>query len=43
MERLGYDFFHRECLEVARDLVGKILVVQNGKRNLERMVGIFLM
>ena len=26
MTRLGYDFFHRECLEVARDLVGKILV-----------------
>lgn len=26
MERLGYDFYHRECLEVARDLVGKILV-----------------
>lgn len=28
MERLGYAFFHRECLEVARDLVGKRLVVQ---------------
>lgn len=28
MERLGYDFFHRECLEVARDLVGKRLVRQ---------------
>lgn len=24
--RLGYDFFHRECLEVARQLVGKVLV-----------------
>ena len=24
--RLGYDFFHRPCLEVAEDLVGKILV-----------------
>ena len=24
--RLGYEFFHRPCLEVARDLVGKILV-----------------
>ena len=24
--RLEYDFFHRECLDVARDLVGKILV-----------------
>lgn len=28
MERLDYDFFHRECLEVARDLVGKLLVHQ---------------
>lgn len=26
MERLAYDFFHRPCLEVARDLVGKVLV-----------------
>jgi len=26
MVRLGYDFFHRPCLEVARDLVGKVLV-----------------
>lgn len=26
MERLGYEFFHRECPEVARDLVGKVLV-----------------
>ena len=26
MERLGYDFFHRSCPEVARDLVGKVLV-----------------
>ena len=25
MERLGYDFFHRYCPEVARDLVGKVL------------------
>lgn len=24
--RLGYDFFHRECPEVARDLVGKVVV-----------------
>lgn len=24
--RLGYDFFHRPCLEVAEDLVGKVLV-----------------
>lgn len=26
MERLGYSFFHRDCMETARDLVGKILV-----------------
>lgn len=26
MKRLEYDFFHRECLEVAKDLVGKVLV-----------------
>ena len=26
MSRLGYDFFHRECLQVARELVGKVLV-----------------
>jgi DNA-3-methyladenine glycosylase len=26
MKRLGYDFYHRPCLEVARDLVGKVLV-----------------
>ena len=24
--RLSYDFYHRPCLEVARDLVGKVLV-----------------
>lgn len=26
MKRLDYEFFHRPCLEVSRDLVGKILV-----------------
>ena len=26
MDRLGYDFFHRSCPEVARDLVGKVLI-----------------
>lgn len=31
MSRLGYDFFHRPCLKVARDLVGKVLVC-NGQR-----------
>lgn len=30
MERLNYDFYHRPCLEVAPDLVGKVLV-HNGK------------
>lgn len=29
---LDYDFFHRECLEVARDLVGKVLVRQTPDR-----------
>ena len=29
--KLGYDFYHRPCLEVARDLVGKVLVYK-GKR-----------
>ena len=33
MRRLEYDFFHRPCLEVARDLVGKVLVHQfNGQK-----------
>lgn len=26
MVRLGYEFYHRPCLAVARDLVGKVLV-----------------
>ena len=26
MERLSYEFYHRPCLEVAEDLVGKVLV-----------------
>ena len=26
MDKLDYSFFHRPCLDVARDLVGKILV-----------------
>lgn len=28
MERLSYEFYHRPCLEVAKDLVGKVLVYQ---------------
>ena len=33
MEKLNYPFFHRNCLDVARDLVGKILVhrTENGE------------
>jgi DNA-3-methyladenine glycosylase len=31
LSRLDREFFHRECLEVARDLVGKVLV-HNGQR-----------
>ena len=31
MKRLTYEFYHRPCLEVARDLVGKILV-HNGSQ-----------
>ena len=31
MQRLEYAFFHRPCLEVARDLVGKVLV-HNGQK-----------
>lgn len=31
MERLGYLFFHRPCPEVARELVGKVLVC-DGRR-----------
>lgn len=31
MEKLNYEFYHRPCLEVARDLVGKVLVA-NGMR-----------
>ena len=26
MSKLSYEFYHRPCLEVARDLVGKVLV-----------------
>lgn len=26
MSKLGYEFYHRPCLEVAQDLVGKVLV-----------------
>ena len=29
--KLAYDFYHRPCLEVARDLVGKVLVCGNMK------------
>ena len=29
--KLGYDFYHRPCLQVARDLVGKVLVCGDKK------------
>ena len=29
--KLGYDFYHRPCLEVARDLVGKVLICGDQK------------
>ena len=29
--KLGYDFYHRPCLEVARDLVGKVLICGDKK------------
>lgn len=31
MQRLTYEFYHRPCVEVARDLVGKVLVFQGQK------------
>ena len=31
MDRLGYDFFHRSCPEVARNLVGKVLVYRGNR------------
>ena len=36
MQRLNYEFYHRECLAVARDLVGKILVrkIANGEKRM---------
>ena len=29
--KLNYEFYHRPCLEVARDLVGKVLVYQGNR------------
>ena len=29
--RLGYEFYHRPCLEVAHDLIGKVLVYQGNR------------
>ena len=34
MNKLDFSFFHRNCLEVARDLVGKILVHRTGSGEL---------
>lgn len=38
MERLSYAFYHRECLEVARDLVGKVLVRRTEKGELRMRI-----
>jgi len=34
LKRLDYEFFHRPCLEVAKDLVGKVLVHETGNGSL---------
>ena len=34
MKKLTYDFYHRPCPEVARDLVGKVLVRRLGEEEL---------
>ena len=34
MSRLDYDFYHRPCLQVAKDLVGKVLVHKTTDREL---------
>ena len=31
MEKLTYDFYHRPCIEVAKDLVGKVIVHKNAR------------
>lgn len=31
MEKLTYDFYHRPCIEVAKDLVGKVIVHNNAR------------
>ena len=36
-EKLDYDFFHRPCLTVARDLVGKVLVHRMPDGSLHRL------
>ena len=38
MNKLPYEFYHRPCLEVARDLVGKILVHQTPKGELRMRI-----
>lgn len=39
MIKLGYDFFHRDCLEVAPELVGKLIIRthENGDRTVLRI------
>ncbi|MBQ2785304.1 MAG: DNA-3-methyladenine glycosylase [Oscillospiraceae bacterium] len=38
MQRLQYEFYHRECLDVARDLVGKILVRKTNQGELRMRI-----
>lgn len=39
MNKLGYEFFHRDCLDVAPDLVGKLIVrtLENGEQIILRI------
>lgn len=39
MERLSYEFYHRPCLEVAKDLVGKVLVYKGKQLRISETEG----